>query len=293
MKSPLFTLLLTTILLLSSATLLAGGPWPQKKGHGYFKLSEWWVRFDQHFTDSGKLDPNVTTGVYNTTLYAEYGLTDRLTGVINFPFFSRNTMNNLISQTNGEVIAPGEAINGLGDTEIAFRYAINQSGASFPMAVSLTLGLPLGEDRGGSQGNLQLGDGEFNQMLLVHGGKSFQLGERNAYWSSYLGFNNRTEGFSDEFRYGAEVGFPLAQNKLWVIGRLQGVASFRNGDTAENTTNTSIFANNAEYLSPGIEINYYLNDRLGFSVGAAGAVYGRVIAAAPGFSAGVFLDLSK
>ena len=49
---------------LSIAVLEAGGPWPQKKGHGYFKLSEWWIVFDEHYTDTGNLDPNVTTGIY-------------------------------------------------------------------------------------------------------------------------------------------------------------------------------------------------------------------------------------
>lgn len=249
------------------------------------------MKFDQHFTDEGKLDPNVTTGVYNTTLYAEYGLTDRLTGVVNFPFFSRNVINNVVSATTGEVILPGEALNGLGDAEVSLRYGITAPGSSLPIALSLTLGLPLGEDKAGEQGNLQTGDGEFNQLLLAHLGSGFQLGKTNAYWSAQVGINNRTNGFSDEFRYGLEAGVALAKNKLWVIGRLAGVNSFFNGDTAEDTNNTSIFANNAEYLSTGIEFNYYVTDKLGFSVGAAGAVSGKVIAAAPGYSAGIFLDL--
>ena len=70
------------ILFLSVQAAYAGGGWPQPRGGGFFKLSEWWVISNQHFTDVGKLDPNVTTGIFNTSLYAEYGFTDRLTGVL-------------------------------------------------------------------------------------------------------------------------------------------------------------------------------------------------------------------
>ena len=93
------------------STAFAGGPWPQKKGNGFYKLSEWWTVFDQHFTDVGEVDPNITTGVFNTTLYAEYGFTDRLTGLVNATLFSRNFMNNVRSATTNEIIIPGEAIN--------------------------------------------------------------------------------------------------------------------------------------------------------------------------------------
>ncbi len=274
-------------------TLQAGGPWPQPKGKFYLKLSEWWLRYDEHYTGTGETDPNVTSGVYNTVIYGEYGLTDRLTGVINFPFVSRNVMNNLRSETTGDIIAAGDALTGLGDAEATLRYALNAPGSAYPIAASLTLGLPLGNDKGGEAGNLRTGDGEFNQLLGVHAGHGFQLGKTNAYWSVFSGFNNRTEGFSDEFRYQLEVGANLLNNKLWVIGRLNGSESFMNGDNASNTTNTSIFANNAEFVSPGLELSYYLTDRLGISVSAAGAVSGQLIAAAPAYSVGVFWDASR
>ena len=83
------------LLIFTSTQVFAGGPWPQKKGKGYFKLSEWWTVFDQHYTDRGLIDPNLTTGIFNTNLYAEYGLSDRLTLVTNAALFSRSYNNNL------------------------------------------------------------------------------------------------------------------------------------------------------------------------------------------------------
>lgn len=274
---------------LFSFSLLAG-PWPQPKGKGYFKLYEWWLRFDQHFTSTGELDPNATLGLYNTSLYAEYGLTDRLTGVINVPVYSRNEINNQVSGTRGNVIFPGEAIGGLGDTDVSLRYALNKPGAAVPLSATLTFGLPLGEDAGGTQGNLQTGDGEFNQLLMFSAGKSLT---DNLYATASIGFNNRSNGFSDEFRYGLEAGYGLANRKVWLIGRLTASESLMNGETAATISSTSIFSNNAEYLSLGGEVNVYLTEKLGVSVGAATAVSGRIIAAAPSFSVGVFFDTSR
>lgn len=279
---------------LFSLHLQAGGPWPQAAGNGFFKLSEWWIIFDQHFTDEGHTDPNVTTGIFNTSFYGEYGLTDRLTGIVNANLFSRNYMNNLVSNTTGETIQAGEAINTIGDIDISLKYGLTAPGHRFPLALTLTLGLPTGKTAGGSQGNLQTGDGEFNQILQVDGGTSFKLGQRtNSYLSGYLGVNHRTQGFSEELRYGLEWGLGLMESKLWLIGRLNAVESFKNGDTAANTTSTSIFANNTEFTGVALEANYYLSKRWGVSASVAGAFRGEIIAAAPSYSFGVFYDLRR
>jgi len=280
--------LLMTACLLFGASLVAGGPWPKQKGDGYFKLYQFWLQFDEHYTTTGELDPNATLGLYNTAVYAEYGLTDRLTGVLHLPFYSRNVINNQVSMTRGNVIIPGEAIGGLGDAELSARYALTAPGAAFPVSATLTLGLPLGEAAGGEQMNLQTGDGEFNQMLTLSAGKSLA---DNLYATASIGVNNRTNGFSDEFRFGLEAGVGVANNRVWLIGRLDGVNSFMNGETAATVNSTSIFSNNAEYVSVGGEVNVYVTDNLGVSAGAATAVSGRIIAAAPAFSAGVFYDL--
>ncbi len=287
MRKLLFLILICSI----SHASHAGGPWTQPQGKGYFKLSQWWIVFDQHYTDAGLVDPNITTGVFNTSLYAEYGFTNRLTGVLYFPFFSRNYMNNIVSSTTGETITEGEAINALGDTDVSLKYALNKPGSKVPVAASLLLGLPLGKTQGGEAGNLQTGDGEFNQMLRLDAGTGFTLSEtKAAYVSAYAGFNNRTNGFSDEVRYGVEAGLGI-QKKLWLIARLIGVESLKNGETAATATSTSIFANNTEYTSYSAEAAYYLTGKVGVSASFASAFRGEIIAASPSYSIGVFFDM--
>ncbi len=272
----------------------AGGPWPQAEGNGYFKLSQWWIVFDQHYTDSGKLDPNLTTGVFNTAFYGEYGFTDRLTGIIYAPLFSRNYMNNLRSQTTGEIIIEGEALNSIGDIDLGAKYGITPAGSQLPISVTLLLGIPSGTTGAGSLGNLQTGDGEFNQILQFDAGKSFQWSKNTpGYVSAYTGVNIRSNNFSEEFRYGFEVGVNILSEKLWLIGRLNAVESFKNGKDSGTVNSTSIFANNSEFTSYGFEAAYYISPKLGVSASVSSAFKGEIIAAAPAYSVGVFYDLKK
>ena len=273
---------------------IAGGPWTQKKGKSYIKLSEWWVVFDQHFTNTGEIDPNITTGIFNTNLYTEYGFSDRFTGILNATLFSRNYMNDLVSGTTNEVIMKGEALNSLGDIDLSFKYRFTSDESKIPVAVSVTLGIPSGKTNEGTLENLQTGDGEFNQMIQVDAGRGYRISEKiNGYSSVYLGVNNRTNDFSDELRFNAETGAGFLNGRLWMIARMTGVESFKNGATAEDVSTTSIFANNTEFLSVSLEGNYYITKKVGFSLSAAGALRAEIIAAAPSYSAGIFLDLSK
>lgn len=281
-------ILLSAFLVLLTNMLLAGGGWPQPKNHGYFKLSQWWVISNQHFTDTGLLDPNVTTGTFNTSIYAEYGFTDRLTGIVYFPFFSRVYSNNIVSGTTGKVIIPGDAINAIGDTDISLKYGLI---VNKPVAVSatLTLGLPFGETNGGNQGNLQTGDGEFNQMLVIDAGTGFKLGKASAYSNAYFGFNQRNGGFSDEWRFGIEAGANLFKNRVTAIMRFYGVRSLQNGTrNDDDNAGTSFFANNSEHLTISPEIAYNINNNWGVSFTYGKAVSGKLIFANPSYSVGVF-----
>lgn len=271
---------------------IAGGGWTKKKGTGYYKLSEWWIISDQHFTNGGKIDPHVTTGIFNTSIYAEYGVSDRLTGILYLPFFSRTYRNAVISGTNGNVNSAGEAVNSIGDANLGIKYALSKPGSKFAFAGSLILGLPLGNDSGGSDGSLQTGDGEFNQMIQFDLSKSFSIGSLPMYANVYAGFNNRTNDFSDEFRIGGEAGVSFFNDKLWAIGRLDILESLQNGLTsAEGGEGASVFANNTEYAAFTLEGAYYFSEKFGVSAAYGGAFSGSLIFANPSYSVGVFLDL--
>jgi len=269
-----------------SFAAFAGGGWPQKKGEGYLKLSEWFIVANQHYTSQGLIDPNVTAGLFNTTFYGEYGITDRITGVVNFPFLSRATVNNVRSQTTQEIIFEGDALTGIGDLDLGLKYGIFQN-EKVAISASLIAGLAIGESAGGKEGNLQLGDGEYNQLLRLDIGIPFAIANAPLYTNAYAGYNNRTNGFSDEFRFGGELGAGLLNKKLWIVGKVDVVRSTFNGSTA-GQVNTSVFANNAEFVAVTAEVNYEIFKNFGLSISYGSAVSGKIIYAAPSYSGGIF-----
>lgn len=291
MKSILLTLVFVVI---SISLSIAGGPWPQAKGKGYFKLSESWIVFNQHFAADGSLASNTRTGIFNSNFYGEYGITNNLTGIVNGPFLTRNFMDDVLSATTGEVLIPSEAVNTFGDIDLGLKYGVKVSGLEIPVSATLIFGLPTGKMTAGTNNNLQTGDGEFNQLLQIDAGGGFNLSEKvNSYVSAYVGFNNRTNGFSDEFRYGLEYGVGFMDRKLWIIGRIGGVESLKNGEETAPPAFISLFSNNTAYNSFSIETAYYITKRVGVSASFAGAFTGALIAAAPTYSVGVFYDLGK
>lgn len=286
-------LVLSLVLAVSFNTLFAGGPWSLPKNDFYVKLSEWWIVFDEHYTDQGLRDPNLTTGIFNTNLYVEYGLTDRLTGIVNGTAFSRNYMNNLVSGTTNEILVPGESLNSIGDIDVSLKYRLNDPDQQFAIAVTGGVGIPSGTLGGGTQGNLQTGDGEFNQFVQFDFGSGINITDGlNSYVTGFAGFNNRTNGFSDEVRLGAELGLGFLDSRIWVIGRLNIIESLKNGDPTDGNATTSIFANNSELTSLGVEANFYITEHFGLSAGVAGALRAEIIAAAPNYSVGVFYDFN-
>lgn len=286
-----YSIALTVLIGLSNNTQ-AGGGWTLKKNEAYIKVSEWWVVADEHFVRDGLKDPNVTTGIFTTALYAEYGITDRFTASLYAPFFSRNYQNNQVSEVTGDILIPGEALNSIGDFNVGIKYGILKENSKVKLAVSAKFGLAFGTEQGGSLGSLQTGDGEYNQTLRLDLGVPFQIKKVSFYSNFYTGINNRTENFSDEIRFGAEVGAGLLQNKLWLIAKLNGIQSLQNG-SLDGSTSTGIFANNSEVLSYSVGIAYYATKRFGISAEYTAPISGEITFAAPSYSVGIFWDLKK
>ena len=272
-------LLVSTLL----SPTFAGGGWTQPQGGGFFKLGQNVIIAGRYFQPDGSIIDITTISLYTTSLYAEYGVTDRLTAIAYVPFFVRSTLNE-IEFTSGNPTVPGDFVNSFGDTNLGVKYGLVANGPVV-VSVGLTLGLPLGATSGGETGILQTGDGEFNQLLTVEASRAFG----SLYATALLGFNNRTNDFSDEFRYGAEVGYSFNE-KLTAQLRVFGVSSFMNGDAAGGAGN-SIFANDTEFLSITPEVAYNLTDSFGVTASVGGAVYGKKILASPNYGVGVFLKL--
>ncbi|WP_353777718.1 hypothetical protein [Winogradskyella sp. 3972H.M.0a.05] len=264
--------------------------WTKEKGKGYYKLSAWYLNTDQHYTGSGDIDPNATRSYFNLNFYGEYGISKKWNAIAYIPFFSRTTQNDILSGTTGQVLREGEAINSIGDIELGITYGILNKN-SWALSSTLKLGIPTGNDSGGSDGSFQTGDGEFNQLIQLNLGKSFSISNLPVYSKLYLGFNNRTNNFSDEIKTGLEIGAQPWRDKLWLVAKFDVNQSLNNGSIDATNAQGNIFANNIEYVNLGGEIAYYINQKIGISFNYTSAISGRIVAANPSFSAGLFLDV--
>ncbi len=265
-------------------TVKAGGGWVPLKGHGYFKISQSVIRADGFYNPMGEVIDITTVSLYTTSIYGEYGLTNRLTTTFYLPLFVRTTLNDIKFRQTGDIL-PGDALNSIGDFDLGFKYGLITQG---PVAVSmgLTLGIPTGRQQGGQSGILQTGDGEFNQLLQLEA--SYPIPNSQFYISLLSGFNNRTKGFSDEIHFGAELG--LTQNKFYAAVKLRGVQSLQNGNAGSSAGNT-IFSNNTEYLSITPEISYGLGHNWGITGAVGFAASGQNILASPNYQLGAYLKL--
>ncbi|MFZ1808695.1 MAG: hypothetical protein WAU36_15800 [Cyclobacteriaceae bacterium] len=276
-------LIIVGILSLGIHLSYAGGGWPQPKGSGYFKLGQNMILSSSYFGPAGDVVDITTIGLYTTSLYGEYGFTDRLTGIVYFPFFVRSTLNEIKFKQSGAVI-PGDGFSSIGDSEIGIKYGLITN-KPIVLSASVFFGLPIGETSGGESRILQTGDGEFNQMLRIDASHSFH--PKPIFTSVYAAFNNRTNNFSDELRFGLEIGGTF--NKFIPIFKLNVVQSLENGGTA--AVQNGVFSNNTEYISPSIELNYQVTDQIGLSGSGAFAFSGQNILAAPNWGLGVYLKL--
>ncbi len=281
---------LIIILVCIQTLAFAGGGWPQEKGKGYFKLGQNFIIADKFYDLEGEIIDITTISLYTTSLYGEYGITNRLTGVVYMPFFVRSTLNEVERRQSG-MIEPGDAINSFGDTDIGIKYGWTP-GKKIAIASTLMFGLPLGKTASGTTDSgepriLQTGDGEFNQLLMIEASHSFYPAP--VYASVGLGFNNRTNGFSDEIRYSAEIGYQPIKN-LNLAFKVYATKSTNNGDSGGGA-GSGVFGNNVEYISYGPEISYTFKEKFGVVASAAYATGGQNLLAAPNYGFGVFLKL--
>tara|TARA_R110001592_G_scaffold363221_3_gene681772 strand:+ start:167983 stop:168858 length:876 start_codon:yes stop_codon:yes gene_type:complete len=275
---------LFSILTLST---FAGG-WPQPKKSGFFQLSERWMRSNEHFTDKGLLDPNVTTGLVISSVYGEYGLNNNLTVRAYIPFLVSNFQNNIISSTRGTEIEEGQILNAFGDVILGADRLLYKNN-KISLTVGVSIGLATGTIGKDEKQNLQTGDGENNVAARIDLGASlFNSESLSIYGKLGTAYNKRTKDFSDEIQSQAEMGFIIKQ-KYFIISKFFNVTSMQNGITSgEQISAAGVFANNAEFNAFELLLatDVYKGYHLTFAVNTI--LSGKIVANGTAYEVGVF-----
>lgn len=269
------------IFLLFMTTMTHAGGWPKEKGKGYYKLGYSWINGTHFYTSQGnKVALERELGFFTTSFYGEYGITDKLTAIAYVPFATTAKL-----EETGSM--PGGTLTTIGDANLGFRYGLI-TGKPNVLSTSVTLGLPFGQtstDTSGGTESLQTGDGEFNQLIKLETGHSLGSG---FYASSFIGINIRSKGFSEEIRFGGEVGH--VSDKLIGILKFQSINSLMNGQST-GSASADFFNNNLELFSVSPEVAWRISKKWGLSVNYTMYVSGRKTFASPNTTIGVYLDL--
>ncbi len=251
--------------------------WTQKKGEGYFSLDYRILSGSKYHDNTGVniIIPKLTDAAFN--FYGEFGLTNDLTIIANFPFYK--ILKKDIS-FEPEIFGMENENSGLGDLNLAFRYKLKTFGQT-TISASLLFGIPLSKQ---SNTTLPLGDGEFNQVF------GFELGHSLYPLPAYLGggikFNNRNNGYSDQLYYSIEGGYSLMSNLLFIV-RLHAIQSLHNG-VKNNSIRTLLFANNQQFIDYKFGAFYNLTNKFGISASFESGIIAYNIQSAPVFTIGFF-----
>ncbi len=280
-------ILIALLVLMTSNFSIAGGGWTQGKGNGFFMLSQRYIGGSYYANDQLQIihSPEDWFGVFTTHFYGEYGLSNKLDLIVHTPFVTGAVYLNNPSEgfENDPVIKLSNW--SFGDIDLAAKYQLYNKGIN--ISATLQFGLATGKYKPSLFGNLSpvTGDGEYNQMLKIDASSGFG---KNYFYTFFAGFNNRTNGFSDELHLGGEIG--RNGDKLVSILKVYFLNSFENGINAPAGI-PGIYSNNLEYLAISPCFLYKMNNGWGLIAELGFAPYLRNIIAAPSFNFGVTKSL--
>jgi hypothetical protein len=111
--------------------------------------------------------------------------------------------------------------------------------SGLPISIGIAPSLPVGKSQGlvenrnrpGDFINLPIGDGEFNVWARLYASSS--LGKRS-YVSFDAGYNFRTQGFTNQYSVGLELGYQLF-GKVWVNGIIRRLATVGTPNSAKGS----------------------------------------------------------
>ncbi|MCY4299193.1 MAG: hypothetical protein OXC61_07830 [Flavobacteriaceae bacterium] len=272
--------------------------WLKEKGSAYIKLNSWHLLADKHFTNMGSIDPNATRGLWINSLYFQYGLTKRLNLTGYIPFSVTAYQFAQVSKTKGDELLKRGSLSSFGDTELALEVGLFNYG-NWAFSSSLKFSFPTGNSEGITDtddeklleigASFQTGDGEFNLQPTFNMGTGYTIGQTPSYFKSNLGYNFRTEGFSDEVHIALENGFQFLDNRLLLLGAFHLTKSLKNGNR-ELRDDVSFFVDKLESLVARVETAFELFDHFGISFGLAYPIWGRLGFQATSISGGIYLD---
>lgn len=219
MPIPRATLLWLCLLLVSALApqQLMAGAWTLDQGKSYNRLAANYYYADENFDASGDSQDMPYDGEfddYNLNYYLEYGVTDRLTGILSVYYKDISKEDDYLEYET----------DGIGDIDVGLKYRLAQ-GDWGVLSLQGLVKLPNMYSR---RDALPLGNGQYDlEGRLLYGRSLWPM--IPGYVGLEAGYRLREEAPADEFRYLVEFGSELGAD-FYARGKLDGIIGLGNGD---------------------------------------------------------------
>lgn len=279
--------LFLTFFLTANHFVFSQSAWVKNKGQGYVQLSYNNIpSYNRVFNQKGDeifTSRDISDQTFH--LYAEYGLTDKLTLITIIPFKRLTAKNEVVDSSFPLTIDEGE-LNTFGNVSIAMRHKIAHK--KFALSTQLQIDLPTAKfdvDTG-----LNSGIDSYSFIPTF----SFGNGNSKLFFQGSLGFVLRTNDYSNGFIFNLEGGKKYF-NQLWVIPFVNIFDSFADGDVNTPIQNLETMQNldRAQYGGFGFKLIEEINPKFGVTAAVGGAFFAHLEAKQLSLNLGVYYKFDK
>jgi len=267
----------TIVMILSAQLLLAQSPWTQEKGKFYTQLSFTTIsNYDEIFGDPDyETDREITDNTLQ--LYGEYGLSNKTTLIVNLPVKFISTGD----AVNATPFIAEESTSALGNVSVGLRHQFYNKKWIISGQVNVEANTGTFEAASG----IRTGQDAWTFTPTLNVGRSFD----KFYIQAFTGIDIKTNDYSNNFKIGGEVGTKV-HSKIWLIGFVDIVNSFQDGDVAIPLSNaaTALYVNNQEYGAFGLKAIGEINNSLGGILTFGGAFSGNNVAKQAALTFGLY-----
>ncbi|TMM30374.1 hypothetical protein FDT66_06325 [Polaribacter aestuariivivens] len=269
----------TILLLLLTTSIFSQSPWTKEKGDLFINFSYTTISdYNELFGDPDyNTERNITDRTYQ--IYGEYGFTNKTSLVFSVPLKSIKTgeASNLLT---GFANTQSGTETTFGNIQLGLKHQFYNNGWVLTGQLLSEINTSSYDDATG----IRTGYDAFTFTPQFLAGKSFG----KTFLQTHIGADLRTNNYSSNFKIGGEFGGKITQN-IWLIGYIDVVKSFENGDVNIPTNNmlTGLYVNDQEYGAYGLKGILQLCD-LGLTVGFGNAFFGNNVAKQTAFSIGIF-----
>lgn len=271
------------LLIIPVISVYAQSPWTQPDNGFYGQLSLNMVSgYDELYVTGGnkiaterKIDDLTLQG------WLEWGLSESSTILLSLPLIVLNAGDLNIADQIDPLTQSG-SLKAPGNIRLGWKKLI--STGSYVSAGQLWLETPSGkyDDKTGLRSG-------YDAWALI---PSFNFGTSGSAWYSYgsFAYGLRSNNYSHFLQFNAEVGYHIMP-VLSLAFYIDWLNSLKNGSRQDPVNNllTGLYVNNQEYFAFGIKVyGKIISNRLGISLGLAGAFSGNFVPRVPAFNLALY-----